>query len=95
MIKCNRYATPKHERRHVVPNDNVREKGGGERYPTLRGKPETKNIRDMDGGDWYRSKVRRVGGKTGEGFGGSAEKATDEAYKKAGGTVDTSRKHPF
>jgi hypothetical protein len=78
-----------------MSKDDVHEKGGGERYPTLRQKPSVRSTPGFKGEPWFNAEVRRTNGNRGWGNGGTPEKATDDAYTKAGGKVNTDRKYNF
>ena len=53
-----------------------------EKHPYMRSK-DVQNIKDLEGGDWFKAKVVATKRRKGEGFGPTSDKAVDEAYKKA------------
>lgn len=66
--------------KHIIGSNAVK---SGEEYPEIRGKPQVRNIRTIEGNDWFQAKVKATGNRQGEGFNKTRDGAVKEAYHKA------------
>lgn len=66
-----------------------------DRYPTLSGDPKLKRKDGFEEHKYWQAEVKRTNGQKAKGIGDTRIDATDDAYQKAGGTVNRKAKYKF